>query len=103
MHFKYYDLYGPALPSARTPAQTIMKLTILPILCRPVLVHHYLILIFVYLFLGIEKMIFIEKMHFRPRPSARIPAQEFMKVTILVDPSFIIPTIYLVCLIFAWE
>ena len=27
----------------------------------------------------------------------------FMKFTILVDPSFVIITIYLVCLFYAWE
>ena len=34
-----------------------------------------------------------------PCPSARTPAQGVMKVTILVDPSLVIITIYLVCLI----
>ena len=36
-------------------------------------------------------------------PNIKTPALGVMKVTILVDPSLFIITIYLVCLIYAWE
>ena len=38
-----------------------------------------------------------------PRLSTRTPAPGVMKFTILVDPSLVIITTYLVCLINAWE
>ena len=36
-------------------------------------------------------------------PSTRIPAPGVMKFTILIDPSLVIITTYLVFLIYAWE
>ena len=39
----------------------------------------------------------------RPRPSTRTPAPGFMKLIILVDPSYVIITTYSVRLINAWE
>ena len=38
-----------------------------------------------------------------PSPSFRTPTPGVMKFTILVDPSLVIITIYLDCLINAWE
>ena len=48
-----------------------------------------------------------EKMHFHYMTYGHALAQEplprgFMKVTILVDPSLVIITMYIVCLIYAW-
>ena len=70
---------------------------------RPFLVHHYYIIGLSDLYLSEEK-IFKEIMHFQiwliwPRPSTRTPDQRVMKFTILVDPSLVIITTYLVCLI----
>ena len=71
---------------------------------RPFLGHHYYILSLSDLSLGVEKKIFKEITHFIwPRPSTRTPAPGVMKFTILVDPSLVIITTYLVCLINAWE
>ena len=36
-------------------------------------------------------------------PNIRNPALGVMNVTILVDPSLVIITLYLVCLIYAWK
>ena len=36
-------------------------------------------------------------------PSTRAPAPGVMKLTILVEPSLVIITAYLVCLIYVWE
>ena len=52
--------------------------------------------------MGVKK-IYTEIMHFHnktymPHPSTRNPATGVMTVTILVDPSLVIITIYLVCL-----
>ena len=38
-----------------------------------------------------------------PCCSTRTPAPEVMKLIILVEPSFVIITLYLVCFIYAWE
>ena len=70
---------------------------------RPFLGHHYYILGLSDLCLGVETKIFKEIMYFHyitiwPRPCTRTPAPGVMKFTILVDPSFVIITIHLVCM-----
>ena len=42
-------------------------------------------------------------MTYMATPKIGTPALGVMKFTILVDPSLVIITIYLVCLIYAWE
>ena len=51
--------------------------------------------------LGVEKNIFKEIMNFHP--IRKPPVLGVMKFTILVDPSLVIMTLYLVCLKYAWE
>ena len=76
---------------------------------RPLLGYHYIILRFSDLHLGVEKKIFEEIKHFHYiNLYDHTLVQEpllwgIMKVTILVDPSLFISTIYLVCLIYARE
>ena len=73
---------------------------------RPFLGPHYCIHRLSGQCLGVEK----EIMHFHymtyptmPHPSTKTPAEEVMKFTILLNPSSFKITIYLVCLINAWE
>ena len=47
--------------------------------------------------------IIIHTGNFNHPPHVLPPAPGVMKFTILVDPSLVIITIYLVCLIYAWE
>ena len=71
---------------------------------RPFLGHHNYLLGLSDLGLGVEKKMFKEIMHFHyltlwPRPCTKPPAPGVMKLTILVDPSLVIITTYLVYLI----
>ena len=77
---------------------------------RPFLSHRYFILSLSDICMGVEKKIFKEVMHFHYMTSLyghalakKKPDPGVMKFTILVDPSLVIITIYLVCLIYAWE
>ena len=73
---------------------------------RPFLGYYYYILSLPDLCLEVEKKIFKEVIYSHwliwPCPSLRTPAQGVMKVMILVDPSLVIYTIYIVCLIYDW-
>ena len=70
--------------------------------------HYYTLSLFV-LCLGVKKKIVKEIMHFycmtymTTPQHIKTPAPGVMKFTILVDPSLVIITKYLVCLINAWE
>ena len=75
---------------------------------RPFLGHHYYILGLSDLCLEVEKKIFKEIMHsnymtYMSTPLHKNPYPGVMKFTIMVDPSLVIITTYLVCLTCAWE
>ena len=101
--YSQYDLYGRTEVQKALPrGHEIYNFG------RPFLVHHYIILSLLDLCLGEGKKIFKEIIFtiyklVWPHPRARTPAQGVIKFTILVDPSLVISTLYLVCLIFAWE
>ena len=86
-------------PNTRTPAPGV---TIFTNLCRPFLGHHYYILGLSDLCLRVEKIL-KEKCIIWPRPSTRTPAPGVMKFTNWVEPSLVIITTYLVCLIYALD
>ena len=70
--------------------------------------HYYYILNLFDLCLGLEKKTLSELMHFHymtymATPYTRIPQPGVMKFTILEDPSIVIITIHLDCLIYALE
>ena len=44
-----------------------------------------------------------DRLNILPRLNIRIPAPGVMNITILVDPSLVINTIFIVCLIYNWE
>ena len=70
---------------------------------RPFLGHHNYILSLSVLYLGVEKKILKEIMHFHniwPRPSERTPAPGVMKYTIM---SSLLCRLYLVCLNMPWN
>ena len=69
----------------------------------PFLSHHFYTLSLFDQCLGVEKKIFKEIMQFHYMTSTRTPTPGVMKFTILVDPSVVIITTYMVCLIYAWE
>ena len=75
---------------------------------RPFLGHHYYILGLSDLCLEVERKILKEIIYFHYMTYMatllfKNPAPGVMKLTILVDPSLITITTYLVCLIYAWE
>ena len=75
---------------------------------RPFLGQHYYILSLSDLGLGVEKSIFKEIMDFHymtymTTPMHKNPCPRSHEIQILVDPSLVIITTYLVCLINAWE
>ena len=104
MHF-YYMTYK-AMPLHKNPFPEGHKIYNF---VRPFLGHHYYILGLSDLCLGVEKKLLKEIMHFyymtymATPPPTRTPAPGVMKFTFLVDPSLVIITTYLVCLIYAWE
>ena len=70
-------------------------------------IHNYILSLYV-LCLGVGKKIFKDIMHFHymtymVTPSTITIAPGVMKFTILVDPSLVIITMYLICLISACE
>ena len=75
---------------------------------RPFLCHHNYILSLSVLCLGVEKKILKEIMHFHyiiymNSTQHKNPCPGVMKFTILVDPSLVNITLYIVCLINNWE
>ena len=93
--FSLYGFYGHAL--AKNPCPKGHEIYNFG---RPFLGHHNYILNLSMLCLEIEKKIFKEIMHvhYDLLTCTRTPALEFMKFTILVDPSLVIITIRLVCM-----
>ena len=84
---------------------TYMKFTIL---VHPSLVIITIVYTLFDLCLGVEKKNFKEIMQFHylsymTMPLHTTPTPGVMKFTILVNPSGVIITTYLVCLIYAWE
>ena len=103
--FSLHDLYDHTL-AQETLDPGIMNVTIL---VDPSLVIITIIILSLSdLCLGVEKQIFTKLMHFHhmtymATPKHKNPCAGGHEITILVDPSLVIITIYLVCLIYAWE
>ena len=98
-----YDSYGQAIAQEPLPrGNEIYNFA------RPFIGHHYYVLPFFDLCLGLENEIFKEIMHlhymtYMACHSTRTTAPVVTKFTILLNPSLVIITIPLVCLIYDWE
>ena len=93
-----YDSYGQAIAQEPLPrGNEIYNFA------RPFIGHHYYVLPFFDLCLGVENEIFKEIMHlhymtYMATPKHKNPNPRVIKSAILVDPSLDIITIHLVCL-----